>query len=52
MFPAATRLAEAFQSRREVNVTNKMILAPEYGGDGEAVGCCARFEAPSPRSPR
>ena len=25
---------------------NKMILAPEYGGDGTAVGRCAQFEAP------
>ena len=24
----------------------KMILAPEYGGDGNAVGRCAQFEAP------
>ena len=27
-------------------VANKMILAPEYGGDGKAVGRCAQFEAP------
>ena len=26
--------------------TNKMILAPEYGGDGKEVGRCAQFEAP------
>jgi glucose/arabinose dehydrogenase len=26
--------------------TNKMILAPEYGGDGKAIGRCAQFEAP------
>src|SRR4029453_5991740 len=26
--------------------TNKMILAPEYGGDGQEVGRCAQFEAP------
>ena len=26
--------------------TNKMILAPEYGGDGNEVGRCAQFEAP------
>ena len=26
--------------------TNKMILAPEYGGDGKDVGRCAQFEAP------
>jgi glucose/arabinose dehydrogenase len=25
---------------------NKMILAPEYGGDGKTVGRCAQFEAP------
>ena len=25
---------------------NKMILAPEYGGDGKAIGRCAQFEAP------
>jgi glucose/arabinose dehydrogenase len=25
---------------------NKMILAPEYGGDGTAVGRCAQFESP------
>src|SRR6185436_7087426 len=25
---------------------NKMILAPEYGGDGAAVGRCAQYEAP------
>lgn len=27
-------------------MTNKMILAPEYGGDGKAVGRCAQYEAP------
>ena len=26
--------------------TNKMILAPEYGGDGKTVGRCAQYEAP------
>lgn len=26
---------------------NKMILAPEYGGDGTAIGRCAQFEAPT-----
>jgi glucose/arabinose dehydrogenase len=26
--------------------TNKMILAPEYGGDGTAIGRCAQYEAP------
>jgi glucose/arabinose dehydrogenase len=26
--------------------TNKMILAPEYGGDGKTVGRCAQFEVP------
>ena len=26
--------------------TNKMILAPEYGGDGKEIGRCAQFEAP------
>lgn len=26
--------------------TNQMILAPEYGGDGTAVGRCAQFEMP------
>jgi glucose/arabinose dehydrogenase len=26
--------------------SNKMILAPEYGGDGTAVGRCAQYEAP------
>ena len=26
--------------------TNQMILAPEYGGDGKAVGRCAQFEKP------
>ena len=25
---------------------NKMILAPEYGGDGKTIGRCAQFEAP------
>ena len=25
---------------------NKMILAPEYGGDGTAIGRCAQYEAP------
>jgi glucose/arabinose dehydrogenase len=25
---------------------NKMILAPEYGGDGKTVGRCDKFEAP------
>lgn len=25
---------------------NKMVLAPEYGGDGKAIGRCAQFEAP------
>jgi glucose/arabinose dehydrogenase len=27
-------------------VTNKMILAPEYGGDGKTIGRCAQFEEP------
>jgi glucose/arabinose dehydrogenase len=27
-------------------LTNKMILAPEYGGDGKAIGRCAQFEMP------
>jgi len=26
--------------------TSKMILAPEYGGDGKTVGRCAQFDAP------
>jgi glucose/arabinose dehydrogenase len=26
--------------------TNKMILAPEYGGDGTAVGRCAQYDTP------
>ena len=26
--------------------TNKMILAPEYGGNGTEIGRCAQFEAP------
>jgi glucose/arabinose dehydrogenase len=26
--------------------TGKMILAPEYGGDGKAIGRCAQFEMP------
>jgi glucose/arabinose dehydrogenase len=26
--------------------TNKMILAPEYGGDGKEIGRYAQFEAP------
>jgi glucose/arabinose dehydrogenase len=26
--------------------TNKMILAPEYGGDGKTIGRCSQFEAP------
>ncbi len=26
--------------------TNRMILAPEYGGDGTAVGRCAQYETP------
>jgi len=26
--------------------TNQMILAPEYGGDGKAVGRCAQYEKP------
>ncbi len=26
--------------------SNKMILAPEYGGDGKTVGRCDKFEAP------
>ena len=25
---------------------NKMILAPEYGGDGKAIGRCSQFKAP------
>ena len=27
---------------------NKMILAPEYGGDGKTVGRCSQFEASLP----
>lgn len=27
-------------------LTGKMILAPEYGGDGKAIGRCAQYEAP------
>lgn len=27
-------------------LNNKMILAPEYGGDGQSIGRCAQFEPP------
>jgi glucose/arabinose dehydrogenase len=31
--------------------TGKMILAPEYGGDGTAVGRCSQFKAPAANFP-